>query len=259
MAIDPLSNTTRVERRNLLAVSTIAITSKAFSVAVDTIPVAGLSIHFETGVFSFLLMISTVYFLVVFLLYYFVDLKDFPVPNHLKETDKIYSEKVAAYRQREIRRLNPLIEALMPPGYRAVVDDRLVGNALTDADDLWPQRSKFDASVSTAHGETPIKLLYRGEGDKDSKWLKRSDNLELQQKAEEVLYKLLNTYGHRVHLYRMMLRPKLYAIHFLYMLRLYAIDGILPVCLAVLAVAALYNLIDVTWLSNLVPANIRKQ
>ncbi|TRC76893.1 hypothetical protein FJV83_24165 [Mesorhizobium sp. WSM4307] len=256
MAIDPLSNTTRVERRNLLAVSTIAITSRAFSIVVDTIPVAGLSMHFSPGVFSFLLMISTVYFIIVFLLYYIIDLKDFEVPNHLAVTDKLYAEKVARFRSAEIGRLANIINATLGAGYRVVLSE-IFSSVLSKADAMWPR--KLDKSAAFATGPYSgdiIQLLYTAPNATSGAWITKTEDPDKFSKMEEFCFDTILRFGFRARIHRIRMMPWLYSVHMLYMFRLYAIDGVLPVFLGILAIASLYNAVDVTWLSGLVPAKI---
>src|SRR5262249_10848467 len=85
---DPLTQATRTTKRNLLAASVVAITFKAFDIVADKIPVAGMTITFDKGVFEFLLVMVLWYFLAAFVLYYYIDIENFPRTAHHESTDK---------------------------------------------------------------------------------------------------------------------------------------------------------------------------
>jgi len=86
--IDPLTSATRTTKRNLLTASVVAITFKAFDISADKIPVAGVTITFNRGVFEFLLVMVLLYFLATFILYYYIDIKNFPRLVHQEETEE---------------------------------------------------------------------------------------------------------------------------------------------------------------------------
>src|SRR5436305_1195225 len=110
---DPLTPATRGAKRNLLVASVLAITFKAFDVKVDKIPVAGLSIDFDDRLFSFLLLTTTAYFLVTFVLYYFIDIRNLDTTTHQKTSDKIFSNKFSMFNQEAedwlSRNLDPIV------------------------------------------------------------------------------------------------------------------------------------------------------
>ncbi|TRC93903.1 hypothetical protein FJV77_20725 [Mesorhizobium sp. WSM4306] len=250
MAIDPLSGTTRVERRNLLAVSTIAITAKTFNISLQTIPIAGLSIRFDPGVFSFLLVVTIIYFGVTFILYYIIDIKDSQIPAHISRTDESYNKKVDKFTSKTSAKVELEIDGALPENYSPVFDHQSYQKILREADLVWPRKLEPSEFLKGGH-DAIIRVLHHLPGEKSGKWVLSSDAAYagLAAIAQTNVWR----YGLRVHLYRIFLRPWRYSIHSMYLFRLYGIDGVLPILAAVVSVAAIYNLIDLTWLSTLVP------
>ncbi|MCK5331485.1 MAG: hypothetical protein KAK01_08755 [Candidatus Marinimicrobia bacterium] len=74
MPYDPLSSSTRSNRRWLLGVSAAAIVVKAFGVTIDSIPAVGLDIKFDAELLPFVLGAAIVYFLISFCMYIADDL-----------------------------------------------------------------------------------------------------------------------------------------------------------------------------------------
>src|SRR4051812_38093337 len=96
---DPLTSSTRTTKRNLLAGSVAAITYKAFDITADKVSLAGVSITFERGVFEFLLVAMLLYFAVTFILYYYIDIKNFPRLAHQEATETWRQSKADWFNQ----------------------------------------------------------------------------------------------------------------------------------------------------------------
>ena len=90
MAVDPLSTATRGAKRNLLIAAMLAITVKAFNISIDKIPVGPFSISYDPRVFSFLLLCVLMYFLCIFALYYFIDIRNVDKTEHQNASDKLF-------------------------------------------------------------------------------------------------------------------------------------------------------------------------
>jgi hypothetical protein len=84
---DPLSSATRATKRNLLIVSLLAITFKAFNVTTDKLSFLGLAMTYDQGTFEFLMAVSLFYLLLTFALYYYIDIRNFPRTSHQQRTD----------------------------------------------------------------------------------------------------------------------------------------------------------------------------
>jgi hypothetical protein len=95
----PLSSATRATKRNLLAVSLVAIAANASNLRVHQILVVGLSIDFENRVFSFLMLTALVIFWV---LSFFIT----------SSTDKISNSRIISKSRDNYRRKIDLFERL---------------------------------------------------------------------------------------------------------------------------------------------------
>lgn len=102
MSTDPLSNTTRATKRNLLVLSVLAITYRAFDVTVDRVPVTGgLSITLDPRVIVFLVSLCLLYFFCTFVLYYFIDMKNITPSSHQAKSKSSYLDNVSSFSNKQ--------------------------------------------------------------------------------------------------------------------------------------------------------------
>lgn len=235
MALDPLSAATRTEKRNLLALSVVAITFKAFNVKIEKIPFVGLSVDFEQGAFEFLLIIGIIYFGVTFTIYYFIDIRNDRKPDHLIAAEKRYRAKLDTYRAHASEVLARQMQEQLGPPYNVNSPTGHLDTALDAAEHDLPFKKKeedvfFFVGVNR---ETPL-------GD-------------IRKRGDDLVYAALPRYRRSFRRYRYLMGMWLSGVRFLYFVRNYGIDGLLPVVLGAVALLAIYDVISLSWLSWLLP------
>lgn len=95
--VDPLSEVTRREKRNLLAVSLFIITLKAFDIHITEIEIDGNKVAFKEEAIPFIAMISGAYFAITFVIYWFIDYKNAETPEHRKNLKNSMRSKVTGW------------------------------------------------------------------------------------------------------------------------------------------------------------------
>jgi hypothetical protein len=254
MAVDPLSAATRSAKRNLLIASTLAITYRVFDIKIDKIPVSGFSLDFDPGVFVFLLAIALLYLTLIFALYYYIDIKNVEETPHETGMTKTYSDGVWLFSRRSAGKLKPIIASHLPPKYHFGSTDNIyiifedVANASLRDAILF--RLKYDVSK--------LKIVKSVEKDKNT-FL----SLDVTPETDPELFKEIDRaarphlryhwWAARINKLRYMrLRWTAVAV---YPFRNYVVDGLLPLVTAALAFAALYRLLDLSWMRVLTPTN----
>lgn len=266
---DPLTNATRTTKRNLLAAAVVAITIRAFDISADKIPVAGLTISYDRGAFEFLLLVVLVYFLVTFALYYYIDIRNFAQLPHQVATE--------TWRKAE---LDEFVDSTVN-GFASDVEPTRQGPTtclymnLTSRDQIaqWaeglPSVIRFTMNIRAnpltiehilfakdppdfRRDRPPPTLLFATSAktgiDESDQWQVKT--AAAAAKAWSARMKFLPV---KYALFRMSMRPRLWTVSSAYFLRIYGVDGALPIVMAVVALASLYDLVDVHILSTLAP------
>jgi len=81
----------------------------------------------------------------------------------------------------------------------------------------------------------------------------REDSIKLYEGIEAQLQKAFVQFRYKRRAHSFMLLPSLYAVRILYFVRNYLVDGVFPFMLAALALAAIFQLIDLHWLRAWIP------
>lgn len=238
MGIDPLSPATRTTKRNLLLTSGLAITFKAFNVVVEKIPVAGFSINFDARLLNFLLLMGLVYFLITFVLYYFIDIRNFDTTPHQSAAQERFKRKVADFQEAYFYRMKASAENLLPKdvGIHFML---MVHNYFNDS----PSRAV--QSYSIRKGRNPTSGIELGRGD----------NPGLYAPIDRLILRRLLRYPAVRERMLILYRIHLSLIELAYLFRNYVLDGALPIVIAIVGFCSLYGIINVNWLQKIVPAS----
>lgn len=89
MPKDPLNPATRLAKRNLIGLSALAITVRAFDIKIDKLPITGLTLSVNEGAFRVCAFIGIIYFFIQFFLYRMSDFLN----NDEKDNKLIISNK----------------------------------------------------------------------------------------------------------------------------------------------------------------------
>ncbi len=233
MPVDPLSPATRTTKRNLLVAFMLAITYKAFHVTIDKIPVAGLSINFDNRVFTFLLLVALIYFLVTFVLYYFINIRNKETTAHQTASEALFNKALDRFTLEYEDKLEKKVKAQFPDYavIRDVTPGAFAGRLATGE---YPKLSKSNplgrAIISFAENPEPNPVFIR------------ATKLMLRGYRRCYWAKYIS------------LQPRRYSIRLAYFFRNYVTDGTLPIALGCFAIIALYGKIDVQWMQLIAPA-----
>jgi hypothetical protein len=241
--IDPLSPATRATKRNLLIASLVGIAFKAFDITVQQIPLAGLSIKFDRGIFEFLLLAVLLYLLITFCLYYYIDIRNFPPTTHQLNTEKWNKLSLGFMIQEWAQNATPKVNHASEPPFRYTVCseyqgclDQLAGSTRSLFAALRKKKPLIDYTAMLVEQPVKSERIFGQKAD-----------------AEKALANYTERFLISYCLRRWMLRPRLWTVRFAYAFRNYGTDGLLPIMAAVIALAALFHIIDVTFLAAVVP------
>ena len=253
MGIDPLSNSTRVAKRNLLVASVAAVTYRAFSVKIQRIPVGNVSIEFDDRVFTFLLAIVLLYFLMTFLLYYFIDIRNTQPTMHFLGSEKRYHDKISSLAsQTEIEILEALRARFPAFGFasnghlanllRSIEIGSTYRRVDTKEENKGPRAAIgiYDLKTTTPHNPQGSML--------------QDQNEKMRAESARIARALIRRYRRRFLTTRALALPRRYLVKLLYLTRDYFIDGALPVLLGAIALLAVYDVLSLEWLQHFAPA-----
>ena len=276
--LDPLSPATRAVKRNLLVASVLAITIKAFDVTIDKIPLGSLSITFDNRVFVFLLLISLTYFFVIFLLYYFIDIRnveDTPLqtqreamlPTALDNFPIKYQQRILDYLNGKYPGVlfstgqESIANALGLMHYRPLIFGPLAAHW------WWPERLRrkrkenYGKRVVSKRLYHPLKsprelliMQVRHEYEDFGRVPQTTEEFRaLNLGAARFLRQEMRRYRSRYELFARSERARLKAMRAIYFIRNYGTDGLVPIALALVAFGVLYEWIPVDWLRHIAP------
>lgn len=250
MAVDPLSPATRATKRNLLAVSMLAITYRAFDVTIDKIPVAGLSIAFDNRVFAFLLIASLLYFTATFALYYYIDIRNAEKTPREKEREQSYQSMRNGFWSMHAANVFKRIQKRLPSDI--LINANQSGTLAHEFQEM--EAAHFDPST-IPHLSPQVFQIFRrsGPGRPLGEPLRPDEHTDLYEIIGKTIDDSMAKYlrSRRRHSYRF--TAFLFGTRALYFTRDYLMDGVLPLALALVAFAALFHLIGLQWLRDMMP------
>lgn len=227
---DPLSSATRATKRNLLIASVIAISANAFNISIDKIPLAGLSINFDDRLFAFLLVITLVYFLCTFILYYVIDIKNLQATQHQLKTEDTYTETLARFEYVYAERIRRRIEVALGDGYKV------------------PTQNSSFGTLRPSDFENRLYLINRPPLS-----FSPQQNPDVYEKAATVIDSMITKFNGAKRWHSRRRRLLLLGVRAMYVLRNYFFDGILPIALGVFALVAILGHLDLHWVQRLLP------
>jgi hypothetical protein len=235
MPVDPLSPATRTTKRNLLVASVLAITYKAFNVTIDKIPVAGLSINFDNRVFTFLLLVTLLYFLLTFVLYFFIDIRNIETTAHQTASETLFRDALHRFVSKYDEKLTKEVKERFP-------DYDVLHSGMTGA--LRGQvAAGYYPKIEKNPGQRKIIL-------DDYPEPKPAPDPVFINAAQRMLRRYQFSYWAK---YASLL-PRRYSISLTYFIRNYLTDGALPIVLGCFAIIVLYGKVGVQWIQLIAPA-----
>jgi hypothetical protein len=162
MAADPLSAATRTTKRNLLAVSSVIILIKMFDVSLDKLPVSGLVLTYDEGAVMFGLVAATVYFLVAFCMYYWIDIKDNKETDYEVTVREWYKGAADLYRRKRAKVMADRAQLLMPQNHRVNIVHGAIEQAQKRVQN--PFQKVLAELIKPPYGhEDPFSIVLRGQ------------------------------------------------------------------------------------------------
>jgi len=248
MATDPLSTATRATKRNLLAVSVIAIAYQAFDVRISKIPLAGLEAVFDPRLFAFLLFALLFYFFVTFCTYYYIDIKNIEQTPHQKFAFERYKEwNQLAARIHASRLLTRLQRNA--PGLYIIEGEQLAFQKLSivrhpqySTDELPQDVEAILHSYRVSRPANPS----RPEG---ADFIAKHE--PLLKPFRHIIHDTLVRFRRRRPLDYLLILVQYHSLRGLYFFRNYFLDGLLPIALGIIAFATLFHLFDLHFLARL--------
>lgn len=242
-----------MSKRNLLAASVIAITYKAFDVTVDKIPIAGATINFDRGIFGFLIVITIVYFLLVFVTYYFIDIKNIERTPHQTESERALQSRIASYANETTTRLATRFQRTLSSDYRVMTNDftGAINEALKGLMTCGFLQRKTE--IETAKKARMFHLSKLNE-DK-TKWedIPSTEAIQAWKELELLKEKFVRRFWWAYRFNKLRAHLVFAGIRFTYLTRNYFLDGLLPIALGCLSILTLYGILDLSFLQRLSP------
>ena len=234
---DPLSSATRATKRNLLIASVLAISANAFNVSIDKIPLAGLSVNFDDRLFAFLLVLTLIYFLCTFVLYYFIDIKNLEPTGHQGVVEQEHGKRLAQFPHSYGEKVRADLQTLAPPAFS-----------------IATTLSFSDKGVA---GDNKYKIPKNG-----TRHLPGTSKAELPRSENEAVYAAINSrldswnrrYPKAFAANRRRAAATVNAVRATYAIRNYFFDGALPALLGIFALVAILGKINLHWIQQLLPS-----
>jgi hypothetical protein len=248
-ATDPLSAATRASKPNLLVASILAITYRAFDISLWTLAGRPTDPTVDPRALTFLLIAALLYLTASFILYYVIDVRNFEATSDQADTEGAYA--IARMRAWQIHAQRTLRRVRI--GLRAKYDvfggeEKLVAYLQRVDEGDWHDGASLDGFATDVLGSMKF-YTWRPRIEKDLK----EDHDTYVQLHGMISRSLLN-FGLWRALYNVPFWPRLYAIRGLYWLRAYVFDGLLPLAFGAIALAALFQVVDVHVIAKFIPA-----
>lgn len=234
---DPLSDLTRREKRNLLAVSLFIITAKVFDIHLKEAELNGHKISFDEGAVPFILVVSGLYFLITFIQYWIIDYKNYTPPAHYRMLKAQFHDTTKNWKRDHL--LNEITQIVNKYNKINIMQERALGSYVANIIILNLVKTiKLDIDYQS---NSITELLF-------NKYLvgTETDRIEAKTLISRTLfaYKIASTSKTSLN-YTIFLTFKS-----LYIFRNYIWDFAVPVVLAIFAGFVMAGM-DVSWLKEL--------
>jgi hypothetical protein len=249
MAVEPLSDSTRTAKRNLLVTGVLAVTYRAFDVTIDKLPFAGIVIDFNKGIFAFILTVVLGYFLLSFCVYYFADIRNIEPPPHQSKTQDNYWTGVEDRVQRFIQiAYNRASRALEESDLRVLYTERMA--ELLRKLSRVP-RAEHDVLIRQYGLEALFELHLRNQMNSIVQHPARAEEFE---RINSVLAQLLAEFQTFERADIFTAKSRVAGVNSIYGFRNYVLDGALPITLGVAGLLAMYQVLPLEWVKHIAPA-----
>jgi hypothetical protein len=248
MAVEPLSESTKTAKRNLLVASVLAVTYRAFDVTVDKLPFAGIVIDFNTGVFAFLLTVLLCYFLLTFCVYYFIDIRNLEAPPHQTRSNEQYWENVEDRVQRFLHIAKNRADRAIDGGDVHVLYTAAMGNLLRQL--ARTPRAEHEQLILEAAPRTLYELHMRNALSSVVQYPARAEEFG---NVDTVVNRALWDFPDFERGTLLMAKSRLAGMNSIYGFRNYILEGALPIALGVTAILAMYQVVPLEWIKHIAP------
>jgi hypothetical protein len=248
MAVEPLSDSTRTAKRNLLIASVLAVTYRAFDVTIDKLPFAGIVVDFNKGLFAFLLTLLLGWFLVTFLVYYFIDVRNIEPPPHQEKGNQKYWADVEDRVQRFIHIMKNRADRALDGSDVHVLYTAALGNLLRQLVRTPP--SERERLILEAPPRALYELHMRNQMNSIVQHPARAREFE---QADAAVTHALWRFSDFERGSAFIAKSRLAGLNSLYGFRNYVLDGVVPVILGILAILAMYQIVPLEWLKHVAP------
>lgn len=248
MAVEPLSDSTRTAKRNLLVASVLAVTYRAFDVKIDKLPFAGIVVDFNKGLFAFLLTLLLCWFLLTFLVYYFIDVRNIEPPPHQARGNEKYWADTEDRIQRYIHIMKNRADRTIGGADLHVVYTAALGNLLRQLVRTPP--SEHERLILEAPPRTLYELHMRNQMNSIVQHPARAHEFE---QADAAVTQALWGFREFERGSSLIAKSQRAGLNSLYGFRNYVLDGVVPAALGVLAVVAMYQIVSLEWLKHIAP------
>ena len=268
---DPLSGATRALKRNLLLVSLVAVTFKAFKIKVEHISVAGVNMDFDRGVFEFLILVSLVYFLLTFSLYYYIDIRNVRKTDHQVRTDAWQKTRIKEFIFKYWKQTNAMGQQPKRPPHTEITINKKYMHLLERIAEKTSYPTTLDTlqELGAVPPQTEDRIDYlsiatispagiRNIIMEDRGGQVESERREAILKVERIAVRRSEEFSKKYRRFKARLLPRIATVHAAYIIRNYGTDGLLPILFALVVLAVLYNFFDVSQLPNVLPQDARQ-
>ena len=255
---DPLSSATRSTKRNLLVAALVAITFRTFAVSIDAIPIGAWKVTFNQGAFEFLIASTLIYLLCTFTLYFYIDVMNFPPTAHQTTTKEWRSQKLTEFIDMYWYKTNKACALLSPSGFSITLDHSYCNYLRSLLPQYYQDMEVLAFRLQTIMGKNDLPPYLKFERLRRGKFQSLDDNRRKEElDAKKSVAQLAEQYGRRFprkyRIYKAALLPRTITVATAYIIRNYLVDGLLPFASGIVALMALYGLVDLSLLTHIVP------
>lgn len=231
VAYDPLSDRTRLAKRNLMAISLIIIAYRGFNITVNEVEFAGTKITMQPDVIPFLLAASGLWFSVSFITSWYIDIKN---PG-----DDQFISSIGKSSDSFLRGLaNAIYERAISIAYiskNLSIDEKLKTTAM-DAIKIYGLQSNLNNAIRSC-------IIISGRYEED-------DMNRIIRSIDERIYE--GSLVYRAH--KAASFSKTAPMSFVYFLKNVLIDMFFPILMAAYAGYVLWFKPEMQWIKNIVPS-----
>ena len=209
---------------------------------------------YDKGAVTFGLVAATVYFLVAFCMYYWIDIKDNKETDYEVKVREWYKGAAGVYRTHMAKIMAKRAQLLMPVNHRVIFEPGVIEHTQKKVEKLFRVVPK-ELEKSPHSPNNPFRFIF----DKDKRTYISIENnsgemAELFKRIELSIIIGLRSYRWMFWLKTIQIFLTYFVKRFVFVFRNYGFDGLLPIEVAVLALLTTYNIVDLSGLKAIVPS-----